>query len=219
MVGRHEQQINHNAVIVDLDGTLICGNTLRMYMKYCIISYMHSFRIGRLLRMVVAIILRGCRISTHIQMKRNIMTLTTDLNDDKHINEFVDKVFVNINTAVESDLKSLQSTGHPVYLATAAPEIYSTVIASRINAAGVVATPFPSKKFEWQETRGDEKLSKVKKLLDINEHKIWRVYTDHHDDLPIVTNAIETILVNPSKKSVEKVVKSGAKFGIMGRIH
>ena len=151
-------------------------------------------------------------------MKRNIMSLTTDLNDDRHINEFVDKVLFHINTKLISELKSLQSAGHPIYLATAAPEVYSKVIAGKINAFGFVATPAINNDCDWQETRGEEKLKKVKKLLDIYSQRIWRVYTDHHDDLPIITNAIETTLVNPRKKSVGIIAKTGAKFNIMGHI-
>lgn len=217
MVDRHKRCVERQAVIVDLDETFIKVNTFNHYFKFLLrISFNKGFYSDTIELLIVAI-KRKFRLISHSRAKQLILGIAKVITSNEDNARFADQILYQTNDDVANEIDWLQCHGHPIYLATAAPEIYAKHIAIKSMMDGCISTPIPNQDKDIIETRGEVKLKETIALLNLKREYIWRIYTDHYDDLPIMSEAKETVLVNPRKKTLSLLKKSAVNFRVINR--
>lgn len=197
MVDRREIDSLTPCTVIDLDGTYIDGNTLKIYLA-CGLRYLSShFKIKQLSRLLLAVAKRKAGLSSHKEMKRVI--LSTLYAYPEILYTFKDAANLKINPLVKDLISHHQRFGRRILLATAAPEFY----VSTVWHGDFVATQFQPNK-PLTECLGVEKLRRVKQWLDDNGCRLVCVVTDHKDDAPLLhfNSDGQNILVNPSASTL-----------------
>ena len=174
MVDRCEITGRTPCTVVDLDGTYIDGNTLKIYLR-CGIGYGLRKRLFKTsLRLLAAVASRKCGLIGHERMKETILSALYP--HDEILPAFKKKALAAVNPGVRSLLTRNRDRGHRILLATAAPDYYVRSIWN----GDFVAT------------------------VENNGCTMDTVVTDHSDDSPVVsanTYGIN-ILVKPSKSTL-----------------
>jgi Phosphoserine phosphatase len=154
-------------------------------------------------------LMRFLKRITHKSLKRNVISLVNKnliLINEKR---FVDELHNYINLRIRNELENKRE-GEIWILATAAPMIYAQIIGGVYKFDYTLGTSMDTDSGNWTENLKEVKaknvidLTKKLNLLEIN-----RLYTDHHDDIPLMKLVDKTILVNPSEKTVDLVKESG----------
>ena len=185
-----------NAVVIDLDGTLVACNSFVKYVGW----------IGRKhIQVWVIVLLRKLRLISHSVAKQRVMALEVS---DEEIDRFVD--FLTGYTRREL-LESYQNGDNMIVLATAAPDIYAIRFANKLGINDVCATTK-----DGQENKGVVKLEGVQKLLADENLILSAVITDHEDDLPLLqfNRHGENILVYPKQSTVEKLDENSVEYSL-----
>lgn len=175
-------------VVVDLDGTLIDGNSLHLYIRTALShsSLTVKARIASLLA------LRKMRLISHTTMKFAILNMVKP--DEAFRKHFVQQFEKMKRQSVVSLIDIYTDNGAIIVLATAAPDIYLPWIWT----GKYVATQTDNNPLH-KECRGKSKLEAVRQYMD--NGTLEAVITDHTDDLPLLLAGARTnILVNPSKR-------------------
>lgn len=192
-------------VIVDLDGTLVDGNTLHLYLKSALLTAPFGIRA----RIAGLLVLRRLRIISHVAMKFGALRRikpTDRLND-----RFVKNVKRKMRSNVTRLLEDYRQEGCTVLLATAAPDIYIPLIWTE----EFLATKTDGNE-QKDEMRGETKAAAVSNFMHRGD-TIHAVITDHHDDLPLLRlEAQSRFLVSPSRRTVALANAEGIKYTILG---
>ncbi len=178
--------------VVDLDGTLVDGNTLHEYIK----AGFAEASPGNKISLAILAILRGLRLISHKRMKFGALSLIPPTDGVKK--RFLSKI------KLRPEVKSIIEDKDAVILATAAPDIYVPWI---WNGA-YVATPTKSNP-DREECRGENKVRAITKGIGNQPYYIDTVITDHHDDLPLMKIARNVILVHPSATTIAAAKMAG----------
>ncbi|MDE6397005.1 MAG: haloacid dehalogenase-like hydrolase [Muribaculaceae bacterium] len=178
--------------VVDLDGTLVDGNTLHEYIK----AGFAEASPGNKISLAILAVLRRLRLISHKRMKFSALSLITPT--DKLKNRFLS------NIKLRPEVKSIIEDKDAVLLATAAPDVY----APWIWHGAYVATPTKNNP-NREECRGENKVRAITKGIENQPYYIDTVITDHHDDLPLMKVAREVILVHPSATTIAAAKMAG----------
>ncbi len=177
---------------VDLDGTYINCNSLRVYLRCGLQHSLCRLRLLRLLRAVLLLSLRALKLISHTTMKWGCISA---LGRDE---ELVRKVGVVLRCHIDQRVKALvddwQAEGKIAILATAAPDFYIPEIWQHdFIATDIDGSPA-------NECRGEEKLRRVQDYATERNYRLEAVVTDHKDDMPLIKYNAEgkNILVNPT---------------------
>ena len=182
-------------VVVDLDGTLIQGNSLRMFMRIGLMQNVKRCKLIRVLKMIWLMLLRSMKLITHTDFKYNVIELIEITEKTRQV--FKAKAIAKFNPDIKDMICDFQVEGAAILLATAAPDIYVPWIWKGEFIASETKTR--------HELRGEEKLKGVKEYMRKNNMDLYAVITDHYDDLPLLrAGATHNILVNPSLKTIER---------------
>lgn len=205
--------LSRKYIVVDLDETFIKGNTFHLWLRFLVSKFLIK-RLGFTIKILFYVFLRFIRVIKHEKLKREILKLTILKKNEINLDEFVQKVETLANKDIINKLKN-KALNQIWVLATAAPSIYSEVIANRYNFDFCIATRMNIDS-EWKENIREEKFRNVKKLMDsLHINSIDELYTDHSDDIPLMKVARETYLVNPSRETLENVDKAGVKYNVL----
>ena len=186
---------------VDLDGTLIAGNSLHEYLKAAM-TLRHP---GRTLEIIALLGLRSLRLISHSRMK---FTLLRHIKaDDRLKTKFLRKIDALRRESVTKKIEEYKAEGARILLATAAADFY----VEWLWDGPFVATETTENR-ELKECRGKEKLKRVREQLEPGEI-LEAVITDHHDDLPLLlAGAAANYLVAPSAKTEAQLEKAGVAY-------
>lgn len=193
MVDRCEIDKRQPCTVVDLDGTLVDGNTLKIYLG-CGLRYLIVRRkIRPVLRLLNALSRRKLGKSDHHQMKEVILTELYPYADI--LSDFSRRVDKHINTEVRKLIEANTAKGHRVLMATAAPEFY----VRSFWRGDLVATDFQPDK-PMKECFRAEKVSRVTQWLEDNDCRLDTIITDSIDDIGLVEINLSgtNLLVRPS---------------------
>lgn len=184
--------MNDNQLAVfDLDGTVVRGNTLHIYIRAGARAMLRQRRLGAFARLLGIMTLRRLKLVSHRTMKFAALRLIAP--DERLRRDFTAAVARRRNPAVTALIESARRRGMVVLLATAAPDVY----VPWIWADDFIATPVagnPSRR----ELRGTLKLQAVSHYAAARGLRLALLATDHRDDLPLITAGIpEIYLVNP----------------------
>ncbi len=181
--------------VVDLDGTYIKGNTLKIFLK-CGLRFLirhNNYRDFR--RLVFVVGKRQLRLSTHTEMRDDVIRILRPYYGGIS-EEFSRCVKHCINPKVKSLLEDRKTKGHRILLATAASGFYIPSIWEGDFVA---------------ECRGSEKPERVMQWLIDNNCKLDTVITDHREDIPLLlaNEKGKNILVNPSSSTLASLRSLG----------
>lgn len=178
MVERYENK----AVVVDLDGTLIRGNSMVMFCRWAVGRMIARARFGAAMSVMMWIAARKCRLTSHARMKQAILKRCEGKFSDNEIEEFIaGKLDGIVNEKV---LRISRESGYVQILATAAPALYSKPFGRRLGFDHTLATEYSATAFI--ENCGINKLESVYRLLSDIGAELDIVITDHPDDTPLL---------------------------------
>lgn len=189
--------------VVDLDGTLVAGNTLHIFARCALRDAFRRHRIGDALAIAGLAGMRMLRLCTHRTMKFGILRHSA-ITDSLRI-DFVARVESSRRRSVAAELKRLEAEGCRLLLATAAADVYVPWIWN----GDYLATPVAGNDGH-RELRGPAKLAAVQRWCSEQNADIYAVITDHADDLPLLaSNEPVKILVDPSPSTFAAVALAG----------
>ena len=197
---------NIGAVILDLDGTLIQGNSFHRWLLFVIMGGIRQLSYKNRILLVYDCLGRLFRMYSHSEMKRRTLARIYSLHTEDDICRFVDLWLVPICSKVcINALIDWRHKGAYLVLATAAPDIYAEEIGRRFGFDKVVSSKWtPLKAFE--ECKCEEKMRRV--CISIGSLEILAMYSDNDNDIPLLKIAKKAYLVNSSDKNAKKVLKA-----------
>lgn len=203
------------AIIVDLDGTLISTNSFKQYIAFAYQEAMKACRFDIAINLMINVASRKLRIISHSEMKRRILLSTNEfMCQKKRIERLADKLIAKSNPHVVAQIEQCKAEGLFTCLATAAPISYAQPISSRFGIDDCCATSIDINA-DWTENVGDIKLKSVEDCCNRHNTSPAIVITDHHDDLPLLLfNKGKNILIAPSHKTIEILTQHNIKFTI-----
>ena len=180
-------------MVVDLDGTLVDGNTLHLYIICGLERLLRRGKIIKAASIAGLLMLRAMHAISHRAMKFGAVR-HIDPSDKRLRDMFVTRIGKRVNIKITELITQWREEGKPVLLATAAPEAY----VPWIWHDDFLATPVEHNP-ERIEMRADVKADAVRVYAASNNYSIDTIVTDHHDDLPLMKLACGSVcLVSPS---------------------
>ncbi len=178
-------------VAVDLDGTLVRGNTLHIYIRCGLREMLRRGRLARLGRCMALLAARKGGLISHVDMKFGIFALIEP--DEMLCRMFVAEVAKRFNERVQAMIAGYMAAGCRILLATAAPAQYVPLIWK----GDFVATDMDAvRNPERTECRGLEKLRRVMDFAVLHGLRLQTAISDDaEDDAPILEAAEKGILV------------------------
>jgi phosphoserine phosphatase len=189
--------------VVDLDGTLIAGNSLHIYLKCGVGELWRTGNIIAALKVLGLGALRVLRLISHRRMKFAALTL---IEPTQHLREvFCAKINSIRRPEVDMLIDEMRSTGSEIILATAAADVYVDWIWHGVS----LATPVANNKTRT-ELRGATKRNAVLQYAQQHNLQLYAVITDHADDLALLMcGARQNILVHPSSSTIASAQMAG----------
>jgi phosphoserine phosphatase len=182
-------------------------------MKFLFIEELKKLHFISVIKILIIIFLRLTKTITHKEMKFRILALSEKQISLKQINHFVDSLDIYVHQNI---LQKLQDTSYRTLLATAAPMLYAEAIKKKYHFDDVIATGYTHEK-AWKETIKEEKKNAYIQMLqrDTFQPKKVILYTDHHDDMPLMKLSDFTYLVRPSEKTKTAALDANIAFEIL----
>lgn len=185
-------------MVVDLDGTLVRGNTLHIALRL-------GLRRGSLLsRLAIAswLVARRLRLVSHERMK--YAALPRVFAARGVADEFKALVTSSLNSDVVDLISRHEAAGGLVLLATAAAASYVPLIWNGDYVASPAGGP---------DLRGDAKVRAVDEWVKAHGGRVSMFLTDHQHDLPMARYAAaagaRVVLVNPRPAALEAFSAEG----------
>lgn len=171
--------------VIDLDGTLVRGNTFHVYLRLGLGEALRGGHLWRAMRLSCLMGLRALRLIPHTRLKFGSLSLIEPTQALQH--KFAVRVNSMKNKEVERLIAAYEAEGARILLATAAPAVY----VPWIWAGDYVATTGRT------ELRGEAKLKAVREYMSRNGLSLYAVVTDHEDDLPLLqAGAIHNVVIS-----------------------
>lgn len=181
-------------VALDLDGTLVCGNTLHIYIRCGLRQMLRRGRMLRLARSLGLLLARKAGLVSHVDMKFGIFSLIEP--DERLCRAFARIVAGQMNGHVKAKVEDYRTSGCRILLATAAPAQYVPLIWEGDFVATDMDT---SRNRSRKECRGQEKLRRVRAYAEKNGLRLQTAISDDAvDDAPLLEAAEERVLVKRS---------------------
>lgn len=195
---------------VDLDGTLISGNSMHIFMKHLPKMLMKRHAPGAAISALWHIWLRSFRLINHKNMKWNLTKIARRHLEESDWDDLAEIIALSVNPDVKDLVESRRKVGCLTYLATAAIEEYALPLCSLLGYEGAVATKFSDNQNDYEEMNGATKLNGIEQLLEEGHLRLESFITDHPDDLPTAKAYPNlTVVVNPSQKTADQFREVG----------
>lgn len=210
-------KIEASCVVVDLDGTLLRGNSMREMIRFMLRESIREREYGTIAMIISLLALRKSGVISHRQMKYPIHRMARKwlLNNDR-LQRLTDILISLVNREVCIKIDDLRKHGTKVVIATAAPDIYISEFLKRMGYDEFIATPLTTKLIDYKENRGENKRQNVENLSRMKGWHITHVFTDHIDDLPLLMLPVEErILVSPSANLCDKLRNLNLSFSVI----
>lgn len=198
------------ATIVDLDGSLISGNSMHIFMKRLPGMLMKRRAPGAAISALWQTWLRSLHIISHSSMKWHLTRIARRNLEESDWEELAEIIAQSINTHVKDLVESRRKLGCLTYIATAALEEYTLPIYRLLGYEGAIATRFTDDKTDYEEMKGDAKHQSINQLLANESLRLESFITDHPDDLPTAKAYPNlTVVVNPTQKTADQFREVG----------
>lgn len=193
------------AIAIDLDGTLIMGNTFRDYLSFCGKKALACCRFGLCFVILWMVFLRKLRLVSHARMKKALLSETMAFfSQDGHLDAFLEEELQKLNPKVMAQIEAFRKQGFALAMVTAAPVSYAQEIAARLHFDACMATPLPSSQPQemWHENKAEKKVESLQQWLVAEDLQLSAVITDHTDDLPLAQATSESVFLYSSNKKI-----------------
>ncbi|MDE7407208.1 MAG: haloacid dehalogenase-like hydrolase [Muribaculaceae bacterium] len=188
------------AVIVDLDGTLITGNSFRLYLLRAGQGALYRGRILTASQLCVLVALRKLRLISHNTLKQKVLKATKNIADKRFITALTDELMAMLRPEVADKVAECRRHGMMTVLATAAPGIYARPMGLACGMDNTLCT-------EDTELEGRAKAEAVARLMRDTDASPCIIITDRlHDgtipDHPLLSRypQAEHIIIGPTEK-------------------
>lgn len=201
-------KIKKGCCIVDLDRTLLKGNSLKFLTLFLLTKLVKNLNFKLIFQLLYFIALRQFKLIPHKKMKYKIMKISHNVFSQKDYEIFAGKLMKNCNTKVIDILKDYFNRGEEILLATASPDFYLSFFVCLFDNLEIqfLGTKFTSTYENFIENYREEKLKSVELFLKINNLECVAVLTDHIDDLPLLLQYPQNIyLINPTRKTLSQI--------------
>lgn len=206
MVGRLQQ---NEALIVDLDGTLLNVNSFRRFVVWLWKRLITDGHLSAAVRVAMEVLRRKLRLCSHAEAKKRIMAVARHYLSEGDMAYFGHGLCRFVRPEVKAFIDERKQAR--TVLATAAPEDYAKAVAAECGFDFLLAS-----RAETEECKGGEKLRRIKALCEYNGLHIRNVMTDHHDDLPLLKlPGVENVLVDPSVETIKILNNQSIKYIIL----
>lgn len=176
-------------IAVDFDGSLLRGNSLRLYLRAGIEDLLRRGALGKLARIAWIVGLRRLRLVSHARMKFSLSDLIGC--GAPVMKRYRARAIGRLNPKV---LDLIESSG-------ADPVVVSAAFGFCIE--GVVPFPVLASPPEGPELRGEAKAERLRLYLEEQEARLEAVVTDSADDLPLLLMpCTRRYLVAPSRRDL-----------------
>lgn len=198
------------ATFVDLDGTLLSGNSMKIFMKCLPGMLLKQHAFGGVLASLWWMGLRSCRLIAHKNLKWRLTRLSRRHLDESDWDKVAERIALHLNPHVVEYMDAASRSKCEKYIASAALEEYVLPLSRMLGYDGAVATRFCEDKEDYIEMRGTEKRDGIELLLKNKRLRLESFLTDHYDDLPTARLYPGlTVLVNPTRKMQDLFHKVG----------
>lgn len=189
------------ATFVDLDGTLLKGNSLRIFMKRLPGTLLRRHAPAASVASLWWMTIRLLRLIDHKGMKWHLTKIARNELLEEDWEYMAESMLENVNPQVKEYLEAPCREKCKKYIATAAPEEYALPLSRLLGLDGVVATKYAEEKSDYEEMRGLAKYEGIENLMQKERLRMESFLTDHYDDMPTARAYPGlTILVNPTRK-------------------
>ncbi len=187
--------------VVDLDGTIIKGNSMHEMIKFMLRKALLCGDAGTFMGVVRHLLLRKLGVVTHREMKHPIHLMAEKFIPRRGwLNELVEVIMGMVNTDVTDAIAGFRNKGYKILLATAAPDVYVSEIAGRLSVHSYICTLCAENIDDYIEVKGTEKLRRASDYAAARGWEIKCVITDHRDDMPLLAlPGVERVLVSPDE--------------------
>lgn len=187
-------------IVVDLDGTLLRGNSLHLFIRFLLVRLLSRLRLLAVAKILGLLAARKLHLISHVAMKHPLHRLGATVMTDGEIQDFARSLLPKLDKKLYSKLVDMKTVcGAQLILSTAAPDLYvSRLVAHLGEFDSWLATSLSASPADYVENRSDVKLSRTLDYAKRNHLKIIAVVTDHDDDFPLLTLPdIRRLLVTP----------------------
>lgn len=199
------QAPSKGVTFVDLDGTLISGNSMHIFMKRLPRMLMKRHAPGAAISALWQIWLRSFRLINHRKMKWHLTKIARSHLEESDWEMLAKMISQSVNPYVKDLVESRRKLGCLTYIATAAIEEYSIPLSRLLGYEGAIATKFLENQTDYEEMNGDTKLNGIEQLLAQENLRLESFVTDHPDDLPTAKAYPNlTVVVNPTQKTADQ---------------
>lgn len=185
MTVKHKHSDFTSITLVDLDGTLVKGNTWPLFARLVLHRSWRRLRLWDFAALGTMLALRRMRLVSHVRVKRCVMLRSHIILDQTDIKAFARTMSRLFNPEVTAMLDEARREGAHIVLATAAAGEYAPLIAREAGISTVLCTPQDAKGGPYAECRGERKADAAESLAGRMQLPVTLVITDHPDDLPL----------------------------------
>jgi phosphoserine phosphatase len=187
-------------IVVDLDETLLPFNSFHWWLK--LLMSWKGRHIGMKAQAIIgcAAAARGFRLISHGLLKKTVMRVWAKVkkrsarDSDEFASNFARDLVLRSRFSLRRFIEDARATGAQCWLATAAPEDYTSHISKWMEFDLIIATESPRDE-GWVECLGVSKRERIaayrKKMGLENEPLV--VVTDHLDDTPVCLMAMYVV--------------------------
>ncbi len=209
MVERLQEKLK-GVTFVDLDGSLITANSMRIFMRRLPLLLLKRHAIGASIASLWWIWLRAFHAISHRNLKWHLTRLARRHLQESDWESLAELISHTVNPHVVNFIESRRKLGCMTYIATAAMEEYSLPLSRLLGYDGVLATKFSDELGNYEELKGYAKHDAIEHLLADSHFRLESFITDHTDDIPTASVYPGlTIVVNPTQKTAEKFLEVG----------
>lgn len=195
-------------IITDLDGTLLRGNSMKVFIKFLPAVLLRRGRLGAAVGALWWCFLRACRLSSHRNMKWHLSKIARRHFAGADWLALAQCLAKMLNPKVAEYIESRPDCSK--YIATAAMAEYAVPLSCLLGFDGVLATSFAEVEADYAELRGREKLAAIEALLAEKNLRLEAFLTDHYDDLPVALQYPErTLLVDAGAPTLARFAEAG----------
>lgn len=205
--------------VVDLDGTLIAGNSFTRFTIWLIRRALRRGDLATAAAVAATVLRRKARLCSHAAAKARIMCIADSRLHPEDYSAFAATLLPLVRAGVRTRLEEAQAHGHAVCLATAAPWQYAAPLGAMLGMDEVVATYPPQGVGPMIECRGEVKQRRIQALCSRLRLRPALTFTDHHDDLPLLiwtaASGGRNILVSPGASTRMIAGGAGVPFDLL----
>lgn len=195
-------------LVVDLDGTLIKGNSLVILADFLFKRLLKTGRLSQAFTLLKVITLRKLKFISHKKMKYRISELVNKFLSPDEIKDFSKILFRNKNEEVFKMINGSLLQGNKVLIATASIDFFMKDFIQQLDNSSIdyIGTPFSLDFETYSENRSEVKLHNVEEYLKLRNLHCISVISDHYDDLPLFKKFPgNNYLINPDTTTLNKL--------------